>query len=59
MPANLENSTVVKNWKRPVFISILKKGNSKMFNYSTVALISHSSKKMFKILQARLPQDVN
>ena len=60
MPANLETSTVVKNWKRPVFIPILKKGNSKKCsNYRTGVLISHSSKKMFKILQARLPQDVN
>ena len=38
----------------------LKKGNyKKCSNYSTVELISHSSKILFKILQARLPQDVN
>ena len=43
-----------QDWKRSVFISILKKGNAKeCSNYYTVVLISHASKIMFKILQAR------
>ena len=47
-------------WKRSVFISIPKKGNAKQCsNYCTIALISHVSKIMLKILQARLQQDVN
>ena len=42
-----------QDWKRSVFIPILKKGNAKeCSNYFTVALISHTSKIMFKILQA-------
>ena len=46
--------------KRSVFIPIPKKGNAKEFsNYCTIALISHASKVMFKILQARLQQYVN
>ena len=45
---------------RSVFISIPKKGNAKeCSNYNTVALISHASKVMLKILQARLQQYVN
>ena len=45
---------------RSVFISIPKKGNTKeCSNYSTIALISHASKVMFEILQARLQQYVN
>ena len=44
-----------QDWKRSVFIQILKKGNAKeCSNYHTVALISHASKVMFKILQGRL-----
>ena len=43
-------------WKRSVFIPIPKKGNAKESNYCTIALISHSSKVMLKILQARLQQ---
>ena len=44
-----------KNWKKSVFISIPKKGNAKeCSNYRTIALISHASKVMLKILQARL-----
>ena len=44
-----------QNWKRPVFIPIPKKGNvKKCSNYYTIALISHASKVMLKILQARL-----
>ena len=43
-----------QDWKRSVFIRIPKKGNAKEFsNYCTIALISHTSKVMFKILQAR------
>ena len=46
--------------KRPVFIPIPKKGNAKACsNYHTIALISHASKVMFKILHARLQQYVN
>ena len=57
VPANLENS---QHWKRSVFISIPKKGNAKEFsNYHTIALISHASKVMLKILWARLQQYVN
>ena len=56
MPANLENSTVATGLKRSVFIPIPKKGNAKEYsNYRTIALISHASKVMLKILQARLP----
>ena len=44
-----------QNWKRSVFIPIPKKGNAKeCSNYHTIALLSHSSKVMLKILQARL-----
>ena len=49
-----------QDWKRSVFIPIPKKGNAKeCSNYSTIALISHASKAMLKILQARLQQYVN
>ena len=49
-----------QDWKRSVFISIPKKGNAKeCSNYRTVALISHASRAMLKILQARLQQYVN
>ena len=49
-----------QDWKRLVFIPIPKKGNAKeCSNYHTVALISHASKVMLKILQARLQQYVN
>ena len=44
-----------QDWKRSVFIPILKKGNAKeCSNYHTIALISHASKPVLKILQARL-----
>ena len=60
MPANLENSAVATEWKRSVFIPIPNKGNAKeCSNYRTIALISHASKVMLKILQARLQQWVN
>ena len=46
-----------QDWKRSVFIPIPKKGNAKeCSNYCTTALISHASKVMFKILQAKLQQ---
>ena len=49
-----------QDWKRSVFIPVRKKGNAKeCSNYCTIALISHSSKVMLKILQARLQQYVN
>ena len=49
-----------QNWKRSVFIPILKKDNTKeCSNYCTIALISHTSDVMLKILQARLQQYVN
>ena len=49
-----------QNWKNSVFIPIPKKGNAKeCSNYHIVALISHASKVMLKILQARLQQYVN
>ena len=49
-----------QDWKRSVFIPIPKKGNAKeCSNYRTVALISHASKVMLKIPQARLQQYVN
>ena len=57
MPANLENLSWSQDWKRSVFIQIPKKGNAKeCSNYCTIALISHTSKEMIKILQARLRQ---
>ena len=49
-----------QDWKRSVFIPVPKKGNAKQCsNYHTIALISHASKVMLKILQARLQQSVN
>ena len=49
-----------QDWKRSIFIPISKKGNAKeCSNYHIVALISHASKVMLKILQARLQQYVN
>ena len=49
-----------QDWKRSVFIPIPKKGNVKeCSNYCTIALISHTSKEMFVILQARLQQYMN
>ena len=60
MPANLENSAWPQDWKRSVFIPVAKKGNDKeCSNYHTIVLISHASKIMLKILQARLQQYVN
>ena len=49
-----------QNWQRSVFIPIQKKGNAKEYsNYYTFALISHASKAVLKILQARLQQYMN
>ena len=60
MPANLENSAVATGLEKVSFISIPKKGNAKeCLNYRTIALISHASKVMLKILQARLQQYMN
>ena len=61
MPANLENSAVATGLEKvSCFIPILKKGNAKeCSNYHTIALISHTSKVMLKILQARLQQKKN
>ena len=49
-----------QDWKRSVFIPIPKKGNAKeCSNYCTIALISHTSKVMLKILKARIQQQMN
>ena len=49
-----------QDWKRSIFIPIPKKGNAKgCSNCHTISLISHTSKEMFKILQARLQQYMN
>ena len=57
MPTNLENQQWPQDWKRSVFIPIPKKGNAK--ECSNYRAISHASKVMLKILQARLQQYVN
>ena len=60
MAANLENSAMTTGLEKSVFIPIPKKGNAKEYsNYNTIALISHTSKVMIKILQTRLQQYVN
>ena len=60
MPANLENSAVATGLERSVFIPIPKKDNAKeCSNYCTIALISHASKVILKILQAQLQQYMN
>ena len=61
MPANLENPAVATGLEKVSFHSNPpKKGNAKeCSNYHTIALISHASKVMLKILQARLQQYVN
>ena len=60
IPANLENSAVATGLEKVSFHSNLKKRQCReCSNYSTVALISHASKVMLKILQARLQQYVN
>ena len=60
MPANLENSAVAVGLEKVSFHSIPKKGNAKeCSNYHIIALITHASKVMFKILQVRLQKYVN
>ena len=60
MPANLENSAVATGLEKVSFHSNPKERQcQKMFNYCTIALISHTSKVMLKILQARLQEDMN
>ena len=60
MPANLENLSVATELEKVNFHSNPKKGNAKeCSNYHTIALISHASKVMRKILQARLQQFMN
>ena len=60
MPAIWKTQQWLQDWKRSVFIPVPKKGNAKeCSNYHTIALISHASKVMLKILQARLQQYVN
>ena len=60
MPANLENSAVATGLEKVSFHSNPKKVNAKeCSNYDTIALISHASKVMFKILQASLQQFMN
>ena len=60
MPANLENSAVATGLEKIHFSPIPKKVNAKECSYyCTIALISHASKAMLKILQARLQQYVN
>ena len=60
MPAYWKTQQWPQDWKRLVFIPTPKKGNAKEHsNYFTIALISHASKVMLKILQASLPQYMN
>ena len=60
MPANLENSAVATGLEKVSFHSNPKERQcQRMLNYRTIALISHASKVMLKILQARLQQYVN
>ena len=60
MPANLENSAVATGLEKDSFHSNPKKGNAKECSkYHTIALVSHASKVMLNILQARLQQYVN
>ena len=60
MPANLENSAVATGLEEVSFHSNPKEGNAKeCSNYRTIALISHASKVMLKILQARLQLSLN
>ena len=60
MPANLENATVATGLEKVSFHSNPIKGNAKeCSNYHEIALISHATKVIFKILQARFQQYVN
>ena len=60
MSAKLETQQWPQGWKRSVFIPIPKKGNAKeCSNYYTIAVISHATKVMLKIIQASLQHNVN
>ena len=59
MPANLENSAVAIGLEKVSFHSNPKERQCQRINFHTLALISHASKVMLKILQARLQQYVN
>ena len=60
LPSICQQMWKTQDWKRSVFVPVPKKGNAKeCSNYRTIALISHSSKVMLKILKARLQQYVN
>ena len=60
MPANLENLAVVTGLEKVRFHSNPQKGNAKeCSNYWTIALVSHASKVMLKVLQARFQQYMN
>ena len=59
MPANLEHSAVATGLEKVSFHSSPKGNAKECLNYRTIALISHASKVMLKILQARLQQYVN
>ena len=60
MSANLKTHQWSQDWKRSVFIPTPRKGNAKeCSNYCTIALISHASKVMLRILQARLQLYMN
>ena len=59
MPANLENSAVATGQEKVSFHSNLKGSAKEYSNYHTIAIISHASKVMLEILQAKLQQYVN
>ena len=60
MPANLETHQWLQDWERSVFLPIPKKGNAKeCSNYHIISHISHASKVMLKIFQARLQDYMN
>ena len=59
MPANLENSAVAIGLEKVSYSNPKERQCQRMANYQTIALISHASKVIFKILQARLQQYVN
>ena len=60
MLANLENSAWPQDWRKSISNPIPKKGNAKeCSNYHTIALVSHASQAMLKILQTRLQQHLN
>ena len=60
MPANLENSAMATGLEKVSFHPNPKKGNAKeCSNYHTIALISHASKAVLKVIQARLQRYVN